>query len=72
MKTLTDATAVGGEKQKMVLNSPWCEDEDEYEADHSSPAACSTKKMGERKKEREKSQISTFVARPADKIMQIW
>ncbi len=22
MKTLTDATAVGGEKQKMVLNSP--------------------------------------------------
>ncbi len=56
MKTLTDATAVGGEKQKMVLNSPWYEDE--YEADHSSPAACSTKKMGERKKEREISDFN--------------
>lgn len=57
MKTLTDATAVGGEKQKMVLNSPWCEDEDEYEADHNFLAACSTKKVGERKKER---KISDF------------
>ncbi|RXN23910.1 hypothetical protein ROHU_006366 [Labeo rohita] len=30
----------------MVLNSPWCEDEDEHEADHSFLAACSTKKVG--------------------------